>query len=286
MPAIKPVQKIRHKEEKIILNDRRLINKALRKYLNSLEGPKAIREAIGYAIFPGGKRLRPILALECCKIIKWDKKSVLPAACAIEFAHNFSLVHDDLPAMDNDDFRRGKLSVHKRFGEAIAVLAGDALLNLAYGVLAQAKTIDAGRAIYVLCDTIGTANMLGGQALDIKDNVHKRMKRNIEREIISRRTLRINSMKTAALIAASCKLGAMASRADSRKIDKLHKFGISLGMAFQVVDDAEDTKINKTRSFRIKNKIKLFYSDCMSQLASFGEKADTLRYIAEKICSV
>ena len=146
--------------------EKRLIDKALDKRLPPLEEyPPLIHKAMRYSLFPGGKRIRPVLLLASCRLCGGKLEDALPAACAIELIHSYSLIHDDLPALDNDDYRRGKLSCHKKFGEAPAVLTGDALLTYAFSVLSRSKR--AKRVIREISQAIGTRGMLGGQVVDI-----------------------------------------------------------------------------------------------------------------------
>lgn len=131
--------------------------------------PGRIHEAMRYSVFSGGKRLRPILVLECCRVCGGDMQKAAPAACAVECIHAYSLIHDDLPAMDNDDLRRGKPTSHKAFGEAAAILAGDALLTLAFELLCCDETERSAALVRELADAAGTKGMIGGQVLDISD---------------------------------------------------------------------------------------------------------------------
>ena len=189
------------KNDKRLKRDKQIIEKALRKYLGQLKGPTALIRAMRYAVLSGGKRLRPILTMESSRALGGDIRRAVPFACAIELAHNFSLVHDDLPAMDNDDTRRGKPTCHKKFGEGLAILAGDGLLNLAFGIIAKEKTRQTLSAVSLLSEAIGAGSMIGGQALEAACDDS------------SARGLRlkgkIDTMKTAAIMIASCKIGAL-----------------------------------------------------------------------------
>lgn len=255
--------------------DRALVNSALRRYLTRLKGPRILRKAMEYAIFSGGKRLRPVLTLESSRALNGDIKKALPFACAIEFVHNFSLIHDDLPAMDNDDTRRGKPTCHKKFGEDLAILAGDALLNLAFGLLSNLKEKKALEATSLLSDAIGVENMIGGQVLDV---IHGRgLKGN------KRFRNKINRMKTAALIAASCKAGALTAEAKPQHIKRMYEFGINLGLGFQIADDIKDSQHNASTLDRMKKEAKSFISKAERYLEPFKKRADTLRYIADSI---
>jgi len=258
--------------KKVIKKDRVLINRSLRRYLKALRGPLAIRSAMKYTVLSGGKRLRPILTLECAKILGGELKNALPIACAVEMAHNFSLVHDDLPCMDDDDTRRGKPTCHKKFTEGIAVLAGDGLLNLSFGIVASLKK-NAKESILVLADALGTANMIGGQALDL--SYEKRRKKN------KKLKSKIDIMKTAALMAASCSLGALSAGASKKNIKRMNNFGKNLGCAFQIADDIRDSKLSKKELNKMQNKTEIFVAKAKSSVKAFGKKTNTLNYISD-----
>lgn len=259
----------------IVERHRLLINRALIGYLSKLKGPPIIRKAMAYAIFSGGKRLRPILTIESCRALRGDAKKALPLACAVEFVHNFSLIHDDLPAMDNDDFRRGRPTCHRKFGEGLAILAGDGLLNLAFGVISRLKQKGALKITSILSGAIGTENMIGGQALDIGYNNCIKKKRRLKN--------RIDSMKTASLMAISCKIGAIAADAKTQDTKRIYGFGRNLGLAFQIADDLEDSRHNRSTLNRMKKEVTLYISKGKRYIASFKERADTLRYIADTV---
>src|SRR5467141_1453658 len=198
--------------------------------------PSSIHTAMRYSVFAGGKRIRPILCLEPSRIFASDVTPALHPACAIEFIHTYSLIHDDLPALDNDDLRRGKPTCHKKFGEATAILAGDALLTLAFATLAVAP-IDPARRVAILSHvaaSAGTLNgMVGGQVADLE--AEGRAIEPAELEYIHR-------SKTAALIRASVVAGAIGGGADDENIARLKRFGETIGWAFQVVDDILDVE--------------------------------------------
>lgn len=191
-------------------------------------------EAMEYSLLAGGKRLRPIFAFEFCRMCGTDWKAATPFAAAIEMIHTYSLIHDDLPCMDNDDYRRGRLTNHKVFGEAMAVLAGDALLTDAFSVAATAKLEDPaniGFAISVLSECAGSLGMVGGQVLDIMSE---------ERTCNEEEVIAIQSRKTGALINAACVLGAIAGSADKHQLEAASRFAGALGLAFQIRDDMLD----------------------------------------------
>ncbi len=191
-------------------------------------------EAMQYSLFAGGKRLRPVLCFEFCRLCGGDWKAAAPFAAAVEMIHTYSLIHDDLPCMDNDDFRRGRPTNHKVYGEGLAVLAGDALLTDAFAVASTAKLPQPermGEAIAVLSECAGSLGMVGGQVLDIMSE---------DRELTEQEVLDIQSRKTGALIRAACALGAIAGGADEKQFDAACQFAASLGLAFQIRDDMLD----------------------------------------------
>lgn len=191
-------------------------------------------DAMQYSLMAGGKRLRPILAFEFCRICGRDWKMAAPFAAAIEMIHTYSLIHDDLPCMDNDDYRRGRLTNHKVYGEGMAVLAGDALLTDAFGIAATAKLTNPGdmaTAIGVLSECAGSLGMVGGQVLDIMSE---------ERELSEQEVLDIQNRKTGCLISAACALGVIAGGGSEAQYDAACQFAAGLGLAFQIRDDMLD----------------------------------------------
>lgn len=213
-------------------NRGKVIDAALDSYLpRDTDYPKAIHRAMRYSAFSGGKRIRPILVLASCEACGGKIKEALPVACAIEMLHTYSLIHDDLPAMDDDDYRRGKLTCHKKFGEAIGILAGDALLTFAMELLSRGKNSGINNDIIrTVTEAIGTYGMIGGQVVDIEERAETDLP-----------TLTyINAHKTGALIAASCKVGAIAAGASDKKVRALERYGAYIGFTFQVIDDILD----------------------------------------------
>ena len=191
-------------------------------------------DAMEYSLLAGGKRLRPILAFEFCRICGADWKTAAPFAAAVEMIHTYSLIHDDLPSMDNDDLRRGRPTNHKVYGEAMAILAGDALLTDAFAVAATtqlAQPQDMAFAISVLSECAGSLGMVGGQVLDIRSE---------QRECTETEILNIQSRKTGALINAACVLGVIAAGGTEEQIDAAASFAGALGIAFQIRDDMLD----------------------------------------------
>ena len=195
---------------------------------------KLLFDAMQYSLMAGGKRIRPILAVEFCRVCGRDWKNAAPFAAAIEMIHTYSLIHDDLPCMDNDDYRRGRLTNHKVYGEGMAVLAGDALLTDAFGIAASAQLPNPGdmaTAIGVLSECAGSLGMVGGQVLDIMSE---------ERELTEQEVLDIQNRKTGCLISAACALGVIAGGGSEKQYDAACQFAAGLGLAFQIRDDMLD----------------------------------------------
>lgn len=219
--------------------DTKLVDAALRKYLPESAEPEVITKAMRYSIFAGGKRLRPKLILIAYRTIGGRKtEEILPAACAVEMIHTYSLIHDDLPAMDDDDFRRGKPSCHKAFGEAIAILAGDALFAKAYEVLLKTKTSPE-NVVYIaklLSSAVGVDGIIGGQVMDIISHANSE-----DEELLKY----IHTHKTAKFISACLVIGAVLADAYKEELKAIKKIGDSLGLAFQIVDDILDVKSTK-----------------------------------------
>ncbi|HWG59040.1 MAG TPA: farnesyl diphosphate synthase [Candidatus Acidoferrales bacterium] len=217
--------------------DRALIEEALGRLLPEEHvAPATIHRAMRYSVLGGGKRLRPILCLEAARLFNDDATAGIAIGCALEFIHTYSLIHDDLPALDNDDLRRGRATCHKVFGDAMAILAGDALLTLAFDTLANAP-VEPQRLIRVIAE-IGAAagtvgGMVGGQVADIE----------AERNSVNQEGLEyIHRSKTAALIRASVVAGAISSGAGDEEVECLRQFGENVGLAFQIVDDILDVE--------------------------------------------
>ncbi len=216
----------------------RLVDSALDRYLPGTETlPSRLHEAIRYSVFAGGKRIRPILMLAACEAVGGEIKNLLPAACAIEMVHSYSLIHDDLPAMDDDDFRRGNLTNHKVYGEATAILAGDGLLTEAF-ILLSNKDVwgdvpveKAREAINIIAKSSGSRGMVGGQVVDME----------AEKTPIDLPTLEyIHTHKTGALILAAVEVGALLGGASVEQRRALCRYGAAAGLAFQVADDILD----------------------------------------------
>ncbi len=216
----------------------RLVDSALDRYLPSADTlPTRLHEAMRYSVFAGGKRIRPILMLAACEAVGGEIKKVLPAACAIEMVHSYSLIHDDLPAMDDDDFRRGNPTSHKVYGEATAILAGDGLLTEAF-ILLSDKSIrgdisaeQSCEVINILAKNSGSRGMVGGQVVDME----------AEKSPVDLPTLEyIHTHKTGALILAAIEIGALLGGASEQQRRALCQYGEAAGLAFQVADDILD----------------------------------------------
>lgn len=277
--------------------DHAAIEAALEKLLPPEETPPpSIHRAMRYSVFAGGKRIRPILCLEAARMFTQSLEGGIHAGCALEFIHTYSLIHDDLPALDNDDLRRGKPTCHKAFTEALAILAGDALLTLAFQTLANAP-IEPARRVRVIAEisaAAGTVNgMVGGQVADVE----------AEGKTVSAATLEyIHRSKTAALIRGSVVAGGIAGGAPDQDIERLRRFGENIGWVFQVVDDILDVEessaaLGKTagkdqarhkatypalygleKSRQIASELE---AKAMGELASYGERAERLRQLAQ-----
>ncbi len=218
----------------ILNNDIRKIENSLINYLpEALEGQTEVVDAMKYSLSNGGKRIRPIFTLEFAKACGSERNDAIDFACAVEYIHTYSLIHDDLPCMDNDDMRRGKPSCHKQFSEATALLAGDALLTHAFEIVAGSnlsydkKTM----AVSLLAQNAGVTGMIGGQVIDLKfEKGNPTVK-----EILS-----VYKLKTGALISAACLIGCIAADASPEQLSAASKFAYNLGIAFQIKDDILD----------------------------------------------
>ena len=214
---------------------RKEIDRALDYYLPKTNvKPTTLHKAMRYSLFAGGKRLRPILCLAAAEACRGKVSNALPLACALECIHTYSLVHDDLPSMDNDDYRRGRPTCHKVFGEGIAVLAGDALLTIAFEIVSRAKLApryDMSILLREIAVAAGSQKLIAGQVADLEAEGRK----------VKRDQLRfIHENKTAAILKSSIRLGAMSANADAKKLRAVTQFGHGLGLAFQVIDDILD----------------------------------------------
>ena len=243
------------------------IYRNLKEYLP--QGDNTVEKAMQYSVLSGGKRIRPLIAIEACRICGGSVKDAMPYACAIEFIHTYSLIHDDLPSMDDDDFRRGKPTCHKVFGEANAILAGDALLTLAFNIIVKhAKPKIGVQIIEELTEAIGIDGMVGGQALDMEFK-----KKSKDKKLLKE----INLLKTAKLFEVSTRIGGICAGASREKVKALGKFGLYFGLSFQTVDDELDGESKAPPILRSKP-IFAQRSASMMTPAEFGESQTSNLY--------
>ncbi|HZK44517.1 MAG TPA: farnesyl diphosphate synthase [Syntrophomonadaceae bacterium] len=284
----------------VLKNKKKVIDTNLAKYIISDDYPPNIHKAMHYAIFNGGKRLRPIMVLEGAVLSGINPNLVLPTACALELIHCYSLVHDDLPAMDDDELRRGKPTCHIVFGEDIAILTGDALLTLAFELVASNSkagidSINVVKVIREISKAAGSKGMIGGQVIDLES----------EGKTIDFETLKtLHSLKTGELFRVALVSGAILGGMNEEKIILLEKYAYHFGQAFQITDDildirgdvistgkpvGSDEKNNKTtypELFGVDKSLQLAQDNiktCLDSLEGFGEEADFLRKLAKYV---
>jgi geranylgeranyl diphosphate synthase type II len=279
------------------------IDAALDRFLpKETELPHSIHKAMRYSVFAGGKRVRPILMLAACQAVGGETERAIPAACAMEMIHTYSLIHDDLPAMDDDDFRRGNPTNHKVFGEATAILAGDALLTEAFRLTSDVRhNVGCNPAgvlavIHEIATCAGSYGMVGGQVVDMESE---------GRHDIDLPTVQyIHTHKTGALIKASVVAGALLGNADERQLAAITRYGEAAGLAFQIADDildiegtteeiGKDAGSDQARGkatypavmgvAAAKEEAAAMMDEAMAALALFGAEADPLREIARYI---
>ena len=239
------------------------------------EEPKLLHRAMRYSVFSGGKRIRPVIVIEAARACGADAGKALPAACAVELVHTYSLIHDDLPSMDDDDLRRAIPSCHKAFGEAEAILAGDALLTRAFGVIAESYPPKTSAAIIKrLSDALGSRGMVGGQAMDMGKG-HKTA------AVLDR----IDGLKTGKLFEASAALGAIAAGAAESGIKALQRYGEYFGSAFQIADDISDADryLNKTSIKKAAASCIRIAGEAKKAVSRFGRRAEGLNALADAI---
>lgn len=278
---------------------KQLVEAALDKSL-PIGNPAKIYEAMRYSLLAGGKRLRPILCLATCELMGGTQEMAMPTACALEMIHTMSLIHDDLPAMDNDDYRRGKLTNHKVYGEDIAILAGDALLSYAFEYVAtQTQNVPPQEVLKVIARlgrTVGAEGLVGGQVLDLESEG----KLDITAETLSF----IHTHKTGALLETSVVSGAILATAGEEDIERLGRYAQNIGLAFQIVDDilditstqeelgksiGKDVRAQKATYPSLwgleesKAQAQKLIDEAIFQLASYDLKAEPLRAIAQFI---
>jgi len=273
-----------------------IVEDALEKSL-PIAQPEKIYQAMRYSLLAGGKRLRPILCLASCELIGGDLAIALPTACALEMIHTMSLIHDDLPAMDNDDYRRGKLTNHKVYGENIAILAGDGLLAYAFEYVGlETKNVPAQRVLEVITRlgrTVGGTGLVGGQVLDLESEGKP--------DITTEALTEIHTRKTGALLETSVVSGAILAGASLEDLQRLSTYAQNIGLAFQIVDDILDITATKEELGKTAGKdlqaekatypklwgieasreqAKQMIDKAIGQLSVYGEKAQALRAIA------
>ncbi len=292
-------------KRKILLEEyleikKRIVDRALEKYLPKRDGfSYEISESMRYTLFAGGKRIRPVLCMASAEAVGGSTDTVLPVACAIEMIHTYSLIHDDLPSMDNDDYRRGKPSNHKVFGEGVSVLAGDALLTEAFRLLSGGTTGISPEKNLTIIHEISTAagfeGMIGGQVADLRAE---------GKEVDMESLNYIHTHKTQALITVSIRAGAIAAGAGEDDMSALSEYGRKTGLAFQIADDildiescreilGKDTGSDEGRKKatypaligleQSRKKTRILVEDALSDISRFDEKAEPLRMIARFI---
>lgn len=280
-----------------------MINAALKKELPECEyGESVVCDAMSYSVENGGKRIRPMLVLEFCRVCGGEAEDALPLACAIEMIHSYSLIHDDLPCMDNDDMRRGKPSCHIKFGESYALLAGDGLLTHAFHVISRSKfaekyPIRAVKAVEVLASLAGCNGMIGGQVIDLKS----------EGRSVGLDTLKImDKLKTGALIKAAAMLGVIAAGGSEEQMNHAQTYCEKIGQAFQIVDDildvtADEETLGKPVGSDAQNNKSTYVSlmglessrkeaqklteEALLSLDIFGDNAEFLKELAKSLVS-
>jgi len=256
------------------------------------EHPQSIHQAMHYTLFAGGKRIRPILTLACAESLGYDREKVLPCACALELIHTYSLIHDDLPAMDNDDLRRGMPSSHKVFGEAIAILAGDALLTHSFYILSNSNGYRALapktslKVIQELSEASGIFGMINGQVLDLEAEGKSINEENLQK---------LHHYKTARLFCAATRIGTIAAMAEKKIVQLMSTYGYLIGLAFQIIDDLQDLNQESDRGNKkatypsvvgmepAKKKATELIEQAIATIDSFDSKADILRQLAQFI---
>jgi len=262
--------------------------------------PGALKKAMGYSIFAGGKRLRPMFAIAASETVGGTLKQVLPAACALELIHTYSLIHDDLPAMDDDDYRRGVPTNHKVFGEATAILAGDALLTKAFEVLSDTERFaspptDLLRVSSEIARAAGDAGMVGGQIIDMESECQ-----DIDLDML----MNLHRKKTGALITVSVRAGAILGGGDETQVERLNEYGDCVGLAFQISDDILDvvgdqeklgkkTGMDEVRGKKTyisllgleesRKRAEALIDRAIDALSSFNERAEALRAIGRYV---
>ncbi len=281
--------------QRYLLENKLVVDRALDHYLKPNHKMSLLRQAVCYSVLDGGKRLRPTLTLAVGELFGAKRRVLLSFACAIELIHCYSLIHDDLPALDNDDLRRGKPSCHKRFGEAIALLAGDALLTEAFFMMSDpraARLLGApliSKLIREVSDAASIRGMIGGQSTElelVKDKVTPAVLEGLDR------------LKTGALITTAARVGAMIGGATRKDLNRVTRYAQCLGLAFQITDDILDAhEVSSDNSnhkeianyvsvaglARASERVKRLLTTCLREIQPYGSAAEPLREIARYV---
>jgi len=281
--------------KRYLLERKLFIDRALPHYLETDHNTSVLHQAVGYSVLDGGKRFRPILTLAVGELFGAKRRVLLPFACAIELIHCYSLIHDDLPALDNDDVRRGKPSCHKQFGEALALLAGDALLTEAFFIMSDpraARLLGApliSKLIREISDAASIRGMIGGQSRELELVKHKVTPAVLES---------LDHLKTGALIKTAARIGAMIGGATRKDLDRVTRYAQSLGLAFQITDDildAHEVLSDNSNHKGIANyvsvagpataseRVKALLTVCLREMEPYGRAAEPLREIARYV---
>jgi geranylgeranyl diphosphate synthase type II len=281
--------------QRYLLENKLLVDRALDHYFKPNHKMSLLRQAVCYSVLDGGKRFRPTLTLAVGQLFGAKRRVLLSFACAIELIHCYSLIHDDLPALDNDDLRRGKLSCHKRFGEAIALLAGDALLTEAFFMMSDprmARTLGApliSKLIREISDAASIRGMIGGQSTELEL---------VNRKVTPAILEGLDRLKTGALITTAARVGAMIGGASRKDLNRVTRYAQSLGLAFQITDDildAHEVSSNNSNHKGIANylsvagparaseRVSSLLTACLREMQSYGSAAEPLRGIARYV---
>ena len=281
--------------QRYLLEHKSVVDQALEHYLKTDHKTSLLHQAVCYSVLDGGKRFRPILTLTVGALFGAKRRVLLPFACAIELIHCYSLIHDDLPALDNDDLRRGKPSCHKQFGEAIALLAGDALLTEAFFIMSDPRvarllgTVLISKLIREVSNAASIRGMIGGQSTEIELVKHKVTASALEG---------LDRLKTGALITTAARVGAMISGATRKDLARVTRYAQALGLAFQITDDMLDAhEVSSDNSnhkgianylsvagpARASQRVKGLLAGCLKEMQPYGRAAEPLREIARYV---
>jgi geranylgeranyl diphosphate synthase, type II len=282
--------------QRYLLDCKAFIDNALDHYLKKDHPVTSIlHQAVCYSVLDGGKRFRPILTLAVGELFGAKRRALLPFACAIELIHCYSLIHDDLPALDNDDLRRGRLSCHKRFGEAVALLAGDALLTEAFFIMSDPRVARllgvplTSKLIREVSDAAGIRGMIGGQSTELELDEHKVTTAVLEG---------LDRLKTGALITTAARVGAIIGGATRKDLDRVTRYAQALGLAFQITDDIMDAHevtsdkpnhkgianyLSVAGPARASERVKALLIECLRAMRPYGGGAEPLRALARYV---